>query len=199
MLSLKNTQKLLFWQHEVIVSFSCRSAPAHRANKAERTSCSSQPEMHFREAFARAFSNKRNTRETNVITIFSNTKLRVINTYSWLKKNIQGLASQCLSEHTMNTEIAELPPATRQKQKCFFGAAGARGSTVGSSWLGSGRVMPQKPNASHVWERNKNLHWSRQQVLIQRLALTTQTRAPFYNFNLFYLLMQLISLKRLAV
>lgn len=127
MLSLKNTQKLLFWQHEVIVSFSCRSAPAHQANKAERTSYSSQPEMHFREAFARAFSNKRNTRETNVITIFSNTKLRVINTYSWLKKNIQGLASQCRSEHTMQYRNRRAATShTIEAEMLFWGCWGAR-------------------------------------------------------------------------
>lgn len=47
-------------------------------------------------------------------------------------------------------------------------------------------------------KRNKNLHWSRQQVLIQRLALASQTWAPFYYFNLFYLLVQLMVLKSLS-
>lgn len=127
MLSLKNTQKLLFWQHEVIVSFSCRSAPAHQANKAERTSCSSQPEMHFREAFARAFSNKRNTRETNVITIFSNTKLRVINTYSWLKKKYPR-ARKSVSVWTYN-EYRNRRAATShtiEAEMLFWGCWGAR-------------------------------------------------------------------------
>lgn len=74
----------------------------------------------------------------------------------------------------------------------LFGAAGervVRGSTVGSSWLRTRRTMPQKPNSSSVWECNKNLHGSRQQVLIQRLALTSQTWTPILQLQ-FVLLTQ---------
>lgn len=111
MLSLRNRQKLLLWQCEIIVSFVCHSAPAHRANKAELTSHSAQPEMHFREAFARALSNQRDKHETNVTAIFSSTKLCFINTYSWLtekKKKSMGLQVRAGLNTQGTAEIMEL-------------------------------------------------------------------------------------------
>lgn len=199
MLSLRNKQKLLLWQCEIIVSFFCRGAPAHRANKAELTSRLAQSEMHFREAFARALSNQSDKHETNVTAIFSSTKLCFINTYLWLtkKKKTRGLASRCWFEYTRHCRNRGAAVSHTTEAELGFGAAVQR-SMGGSSCLRTGRMIPQKPNACNVWEHNKNLHWSRQQVLIQRLALVSQTWTPFYDFNLFYLPMQLMVLKSLS-
>lgn len=203
MLSLRNKQKLLLWQSEIIVSVVCHSAPAPRANKAQLTSRSAQPEMHFRKAFARALSNQSDKYETNVTAIFSSTKLRFINTYSWLgkKKKIHGLASQGWFEYTRQCRNPGAAVSHTIEAELVFGAAGSelcrvarevhRGSGLGG-WFHRSQTLAM------CGKCNKNLHWSRQQVLIQQLALASQTWTPFYDFNLFYLLMQLMVLESLS-
>lgn len=120
MLSLRNKQKLLLWQCEIIVSFVCRRAPAHGANKAQLTSRSAQPERHFRKAFARALSNQSHRHETNVTAIFSSTKLRFINAYSWLgkkkKKKSMGLQVSAGLSTQGSAELVELLSAIQQEQ-----------------------------------------------------------------------------------
>lgn len=118
---------------------------------------------------------------------------------AWPKKSMGSQVSAGLNTQG-SAEIMELLSAIQGKQSWFWGAAGSklcrRAREVHHS-SGLGGWFHRSQTLAMCGKHNKNLHWSRQQVLIQRLALASQTWTPFYDFNLFYLLMQLIVLKSL--
>lgn len=155
MLALRNKQKLLLWQCEIIVSFVCHGAPAHRANKAQLTSRSAQPEMHFRKAFARVLSNQSDKHETNVTAIFSSTKLHFINTYLWLDKKNPWARKSVLD--WIHKAVQKLWSCCQPYKGSRAGLGGCweqavQKSTGGQSQLRTGRMVPQKTNTRNVWE-----------------------------------------------
>lgn len=163
MLALRNKQKLLLWQCEIIVSFVCHGAPAHRANKAQLTSRSAQPEMHFRKAFARVLSNQSDKHETNVTAIFSSTKLHFINTYLWLDQKIHGLASQCWIEYTRQCRNYGAAVSHTREAELVWGAAGSklcRRAREVHHGSGLGGWFHRSQTLAMCGKQNKNLYWA---------------------------------------